>query len=358
MFQWTQNSEARHVRCRARRRALWVPIFVMGVAQLVACAGETVEMIPYSTPDGWGYVNERLEVVLEPQFLTAHRFSDVGLAVVRTAAGEWAVIDSGGEVKMAVTTSRLWHLVDDVFAYYERSGTAVVSLSRGTLATGLSTVYTGPVGNGPIPVRVLGKGWTYLELDGSLALGERYYKEAFPFVDGLAVVSLDDWSLAVIDCDGRQAFPQRFKRLGPVFSEGLTPARTMDDQNGYVDRNGEFVFTTPFEFATPFDDGRALIQVSKEPSPWLIIDAEGNALSDLLDISFTMGFENSIAEVQLMTDGVHSTQFIRSDGSVVGDMRFDSAGPFVAGYAAIEVDGRHGLLDTAGNITWSDDIGH
>ncbi len=96
------------------------------------------------------------------------------------------------------------------------------------------------------------------------------YQEAYPFVDGLALVSRDangdgwPYEYGFIDSDGTEVIPLIYKYLSP-FSEGLALAQ-YGSKYGYIDTTGKVVIDFIYDQAAPFENGQAVVRAGGETS--------------------------------------------------------------------------------------------
>ncbi len=131
----------------------------------------------------------------------------------------------------------------------------------------------------------------YRTADKEVVIEPRYVM-AQPFDEyGIAAVR-DDQGWAYIDAAGETLVRVFEFDNGPdYFSEGM--ARYVDgDKMGYVDRKAQVVIEAQFDFATPFEDGRAEVCTGCEEQAmgehsmmvggqWWAIDADGEKLEEL-----------------------------------------------------------------------------
>lgn len=62
------------------------------------------DLIPVCKDGKWGFINQKGEVVVSPQYAEVKNFSD-GLAAVKTSSGRWGFIDTTGKMVISVKYS-------------------------------------------------------------------------------------------------------------------------------------------------------------------------------------------------------------------------------------------------------------
>lgn len=166
--------------------------------------------------------------------------------------------------------------------------------------------------------------------------------------------------IRIIDVNGNFYGDLDFLRAGWYFSEGFLPVETKDGRTGYLNKNGEVAFYVPIVHygeerlsATDFIGGYALIQTLSDPPMWQVINNKGEFVSDEMPLSWADPFRDGLSRVRL-TNGAYT--FFKTDGEQLIDLIFDDADSFYQNYARIVYQGRDGLINTKGDIFWSDEI--
>lgn len=90
------------------------------------------------------------------------------------------------------------------------------------------------------------------------------------FSGGLAKVSIKG-RVGFINISGQLVIPAKLRDAG-AFSEGLAPFENSSGKWGYIDKNGKIAISAIFDWAIPFREGLALVQVGKL---WGYIDRSG-----------------------------------------------------------------------------------
>jgi hypothetical protein len=172
------------------------------------------------------------------------------------------------------------------------------------------------------------------------------YEMLGEFHGGHARVYVSDASAGLlggyIDASGHVAIPPRFSDAGD-FSEGLA-AVCVDGKYGYINNSGAWVIQPRFDWAGPFSHGIAPGTLS---GVTVQIDTAGNYSIRPRTAGFEtpFGFSNGLAMVDV--DGKWG--YINTAGEVVIAPQFARAMPFSDGVALVYVNGKAGYLDTSGN---------
>lgn len=184
---------------------------------------------------------------------------------------------------------------------------------------------------------------------------------AFDFHEGLAAVEIGR-NVGYIRRDGTFAIPPVYRSASGIdFSEGFAAVR-LNGRVGFMDRMGKIVIQPKYDDVYPFSNGLAPVELDGK---WGYVDKTGK-LAIPIQYQYAQMFSEGVASVTL--DG--KSHYITPDGSPVFLTKFDSAMPFCGGVAAVETfqivgktadmcsatlfQGRHGMIDHAGNYVWRD----
>jgi len=278
-------------------------------------------LAPVQVEEKWGYINQKGEIVIKPQFDAAFAFRD-GLAHV---AVEAKLVEERG----------MWHR-----PIYE-------------LVKGRS---------------LLNAKWGYIDKKGTFVI-QPHFADAARFSEGRAVV-MQGRKCGYIDKTGKPVTPFIFDD-GQDYSEGLAAVR-MGDKWGFIDKPGKLVIRPQFSRAWPFAEGRAAAWTN---GPNFYIDRTGKTVINKLagiepDITFYYSghFSEGVAAVGwdivsragLGTTSRHRTRNVYIDKSgklaVPPNFRpggfYSSAGAFSEGLAAVRLErGKHfGYIDKTGTF--------
>lgn len=313
---------------------------------------------PFTYQGRVGYVDNELKVIIAPQYYRGGQFSEEGYATVKVDGTDWGVIDTQGRLQFSIRARYLTPVSEGFCFGFEdppsdRIG-MIFSVTGEVLVDRLGDALW--FSEGLCPVRYYdASGHRYIDTRGKIALKDRYYR-AYPFHDGIAMAEKwDDPEAGFIDRTGNWVIQPKFTELGLKFAEGLCYAR-VGKKTGFIDRSGKFAFTVPIFFATPFENGVAMILTNEDNNEWRIIDRRGNWVTRALPIYTSTGFSEGLAMVIVKKGGSDKYGFVDQSGNFVIEPVYDDAEDFANGYSRVILNGRDGLLDRQGNVVWSDEL--
>lgn len=273
----------------------------------------------------WGYIDERGNVVIEPQFERAAPFSD-GLAWVRLQdRGEpmhhnhnVAFIDETGRLAFG---QRFW------FASDFSEGLAAVQLWADDADAALC---------GCIDKR------------GQMVIEQRKV-EFLEFSEGRAAVYArigDDQKWGIVDRTGAFVLPLEYDDTNS-FSGRLAAVKPLGRDYGFVDRDGNWILEPQFQGVTDFEDGVAGVFVEGEGG--FIIDRAGERLARLPS---GYDFTEYASEGLFCVIRGERCGFADLKGNIVTEAIYtDSFYHFSEGLCAVETDdGKWGYIDRAGEM--------
>lgn len=181
----------------------------------------------------------------------------------------------------------------------------------------------------------------YINKTGKIAIDKDYYR-SWDFSDGLAVAMQEDngkWGY--IDKTGKFVISPRFESFPNdyvyPFSDNLAMIE-VKDKYGYINRTGEFVIKPNFLQGTEFKEGFARVVVE---GPCLYVGDDPCVAFNARVVPEESKVENP--ELCKFT-------FIDKSGSIISTERFERAGEFSEGLAAVKLNGKWGYIDSKGRI--------
>jgi hypothetical protein len=329
--------------------------------------------ILFSLNDLYGYLDKQLQVVVPPIYDRAHHFTDAGYAVVRYKEkdGKWEcrILDHTGETLFREYTGGLDILFDDVITYQSENDDLfkIVKFSNNTIIAQRLGEAAKSSEKDIILVRFFDTNErVFINTAGEKVLPNLELKRTSRgFQEGRAVVVLGEaWAIRIIDINGNFYGDLDIYRAGRNFSEGLLPVETTDGRTGYVGKSGEFAFSVPIVAdnpdydesalnATDFRNGYAVVQTIYNPPTWRVINSNGDFVSDELMLSLADAFMDGLSRVRVNNA---KYGYINTKGEMIINPVFDEADSFHDGYARIVYQDRDGIINTEGNIFWSDEL--
>lgn len=262
-----------------------------------------LELIPVKSGEKWGYINQKGEYVINPQFMDAEFFYD-GIAMVKSIDGKVGYISKEGK-----------YIIPAKF----KEG---ISFSEGL---------TFVVSDGGYPTCIDKTGKTVFQL--------KQAKEVFAFSEGLAMYKLDS-TFGLIDKTGKVVVNPQFEYIRP-FKEGLA-AVCKNDKWGFIDKTGKIVINFQFDAVLDFHNGKAVIRNNSQCG---FIDKKG---SYVINPQFDLAFPMSEGMASILTGKQFG--FIGEDGKIMINPQFDEAYSFKNGMALIKQNEKYGFIDKQGKI--------
>jgi hypothetical protein len=285
----------------------------------------TPSLFPVKQGTKWGYIDSTGRLVIDFQYDEANDFCD-GLAGVR---------------------------VGDSWGYIDEDGRMVISPQLGTgsaFSDGRARILlSGEVG--------------YMDKTGRVVIApslEWAKGNAQTFSEGLATAQRREGGYGYIDTTGALVLRLPGATAAGGFHEGLAGVRTKDGY-GYISKRGLFVIQPRFTGATPFSNGRAVVEDGF--FEFCIIDTSGRVLRRL-DYGQVMGLAEGRASVcdsgpvELLTGESSETfeplwGYIYGSGELVIPLKFTNASEFRGGLARVEDDSaKMAYIDLQGDYVW------
>ncbi len=330
-------------------------------------------LFPVAKDGQWGYIDASGAIVITPQFDSADEFRDVLARAV--SQGKVVFVDPSGQIVLRPE----YQIVNE--------------FSEGLAAVNNGEKRIPNLGLVSEPGR-----WGYIDKTGKLAIPMKF-KHAEDFREGLAAVQEGDTS-GFIDHTGKLRFPVPLDvTLG--FSEGIVGAQvhgavTYYDRNGrklptpgvdygpsyhsfseglaaiathgkagYMDKSGNLVIGAMFEDAQDFREGLAAVKVPVDLI-WCPAEATGSRQGSTrkygyidktgkMVIAARFEYAGSFSEGLAAVSNCSRTGFIDKSGNLVIPMQFDEAFAFHHGLAQIREmqNGTFGYVDRTGKMIWA-----
>jgi hypothetical protein len=342
-------------------KLLIVPLFII----LINCnsiAENTIIRIPFKLGNLYGFVDESLSIVVPPKFDRIEPFFDRQFTAVRWNSMQSGIVDIKGNTVFETSSPQLRHIYNDLYAFDTENGKVIYDFKGNqVLIDGLNRIYSSE--NGIIAVSFISPvRSTYINKEGKDLFPDRNYRRTFPFSEGIAVVINRDWYSYLINEEGNFITTKKFSRTGQQFSDGLLFAIDEDGNTGFIDTTGQFVFNIDIEINdenpvyAPFKDGVATVRINDKKSIWILINKNGEQVSNELYVSYIDQFQEGFARYSVFDDGNLRWGFIDQKGNRLNDNLYEYAESFVNNYAIVIYQGKDALLSKDGEITYIQDI--
>jgi hypothetical protein len=349
-------------------------IYFFSILVLLGFNAFSQELIPFSYNGRCGYINSEFNIVIEPRFTHAGHFSSEGFAIVytinyygRIPSRKDYIINRSGVIIMTANPA-IRHVYGDLYSLniFPENEAVIIKLKDNKIIARHAGGYAASDdGYFLAAFTYEEKRYYFIDFDGNKVLTHlNMNRESASFFEQRARITNEDWKPQIIDMEGNVVGNITFSLLGQRYAEGLIPAKSKDGITGYVDRSGSFAFTVPFlsdngiPEATNFSGGYAAIRISRNPSVWKVINAQGRIVSENILVNDMWDFSDGLSLVSIYNfeNKENKYGYVNTKGEYLIRPILESADNFKNGYARIVYNGREGLLKPNGKVIWSSDI--
>jgi hypothetical protein len=243
---------------------------------------EYINLYPASikTVEGtkWGYINDEGSFIIKPNFDYAMDFQENGLAVVQLKNLN-GIIDKTGNFIVEPKYESITEFSEGRAAVVNKEGFKVID-EDGKEITIKVYSYIGTYRFGRAVVsNLIGNEYYYGYIDrAGKEIIPITFKNAYDFKRGRAVVQIKDSEFALINTNGERISTYNYAFVGPEGDNGLFAfKKESEGKSGYINVAGNIVIGPKYNVALPFQDGRAVVNISEDYSnQYGLIDAKGN----------------------------------------------------------------------------------
>lgn len=294
----------------------------------------------------YGYIDTKGKLVIKPKFDDARGFSE-GLACVRigdSEKGKYGYINEKGKFVIETQFDYACNFSDGLacvavgkqYGYIDKTGEFVIQ-PRFKIKYGYSNLEDGyDFSDGCVPVEVKGK-YGYMNKKGDIVIPP-LFDGAGAFSEGLAIVGFGEGEMvenAVIDKTGKIICGKPDFFIMSNISDGLIGV--YDKKNecyGYIDKTGKMVFKIDFENINEFN--RYI---------------ENSFTHSIKDFGIELGaFSEGLACAGVAELGDELYGYIDKTGKYVIKPQFDYAGEFIGGLAKVSVTDLESFKSKTGYI--------
>ncbi|MBD2702876.1 WG repeat-containing protein [Spirosoma sp. BT702] len=319
------------------------------------------ELYPVRIGEKWGYINNKAQLVIQPQFDRADDFSE-GLAVVTIVSvkGETTIwkdgyIDQLGNVVIPCQFDKA-HPFSENMGRIEIDGKTGFIDRLGRMAIPPRFEEASDFSESRAVAKMNGRNG-FINLAGEWVVQPKFERASWvsEFSEGLAAVytTVEDGPAGYVDKTGSFAFDPKFDYV-EAFSEGLAQVRPKGSSKyGYINRKGEWVIPAQYELGMRFSEGVAAVKRS-DGKGWQLIDLSGKSVSGVLPYLFVGMFQEGLAGVESKD---HRWGFIDKTGREVIPTEYATVTLFKNGLARMEKGRVMGelkmvYLNREGKIAW------
>ena len=311
---------------------------------LISCSSSKTEvdisLIPVESGEKWGYINQKGEYIINPQFNDAGFFRD-GLARVVAPDGKIGYIDTKGNYIIMPKYKDGTHFYEGVAFVVEQGGKPTCIDKKGEPKFVLDNAEVAITYSCGLAAFINGNMVGWIDKSGDIVINPQQYdiKNHITFCEDLNPVQLEDGNeWGVIDKTGKFVINPQFKRMGN-FKEGKAWFYN-GEQYGYVNTKGEYVINPQFEFCADFSEGLARFRQGK----YGFIDENGKiAINPQFDANGG-DFKNGYAKIK---QG-EKYGYIDKEGKIVINPQFDNASDFFGDIAFVKSANKWGIIDREG----------
>lgn len=226
----------------------------------------------------WGYIDNKGDIVIKPQYDYARDFEDNGLAVVEVRGKSGVINESNNfivEPKYETITG-----FSEGLAQVVDNGVFKVIDEEGKILTPKGYSYIGSYNEGRAifyDMNAEGKVlYGYLDTRGQEVIPLKY-ESASDFKEGKAVVKIRDNQYALIDVNGDILKTYNYAFVGDLGDGLLAFKESTGGDFGFIDESGNIVIVPQYTGVQAFEEGRAVVNTSEDfKNKYGLIDKKGN----------------------------------------------------------------------------------
>ncbi|KGX88188.1 WG repeat-containing protein [Pontibacillus litoralis] len=203
----------------------------------------------------WGYIGNNGIFRISPQWGQARNYQQNGLAVVMKD-DLYGVINGKGSYIVRPFYQYITDYQDERAIASHTNGASVLD-SDGNVVTTQLYDYIGSYHEG-LAVFNQDTRYGYLNKNGEEAIPAQFVS-ATPFVDGKAIVQIEEQVYALISKTGKQLHTYRYPFVGQYGNGLLVFQAEEDGKYGYVNEAGKIIIKPSFDGAQAFQGGRAVV---------------------------------------------------------------------------------------------------
>jgi len=186
------------------------------------------------------------------------------------------------------------------------------------------------------------KGPGLLSPDGKIICEGGDFDSIAPFVEGLALVSIED-KYGYIDIRGQLTIEATYSGARD-FSEGLAAVK-QNGQWGYIDRSGNWMIDKRFDKAMPFVEGYASVKINEK---YGLIDRSGEFVLNP-EYESILGIASGLASVTSNKRAFH-VQIISGKRVYPENIFFEQVRSYSEGLAPAQKNGKWGYINISGEF--------
>lgn len=303
----------------------------------------------------WGYINERGEYKIPPDFSQVNDFQKNGLATVEID-GNYGCIDQSGQFIIPPKFETMISFSEGRAPIVYEGGFQVIN-EVGDLLTKKSYNFISSYQEGRAVVSDKDREgdfrYGYLDRNGNEIIPLQY-ETASDFQDGVAIVKMRDGNFALINQDGQPLCHYQYFFVGNYGDGLLAFKKELNEKFGYITIQGKMVIEPSYSVALPFENGRAVVNVADDfRNRYGLINKSGAFVIEPEFNDVTILGEHRVSVGKAIDD---EKPFIGSKnaianwgGDLLTDFLFDHVSEYDHGTASVNDGERAYFIDRTGN---------
>jgi hypothetical protein len=189
----------------------------------------------------WGFVNKKGEIIINPQFINTHSFSN-GLCAVQNSDGKWGFINEEGKIVIN-------YQFDQVKDFTKTN--AIVKLgSKAGLINSKGKFIINPQfsdmnydNENRLLIEQDGR-WGWCDYNGKIIINQQF-EVALPFIDNELAPVLSGKNWGYVDLDGKLVINPQFDWAAP-YNNQIAPVLS-SKKLGFIDNKGKYIINPQFD---------------------------------------------------------------------------------------------------------------
>ncbi|MBS4538153.1 WG repeat-containing protein [Clostridium sp. D2Q-11] len=309
----------------------------------------------------WGYINNKGDFIIIPQYQRAREFQANGLAIVEKE-DLWGIIDTSGEYVVYPQFEGIMDFSEGRALVIVEGGFKVID-EKGNILTKRAYNYIDPYQNGRALASITNtegySSYGYLDLQGQEII-PTIYDMGYPFKNGKAIVKISENKFALINKQGDILYAYNYPMVGNLGNGLLAFQRELGGKYGYIDIKGNEVIPLKYSSAQPFSKGRGIVNISEDVfyNKYGLIDKEGNFIIEPQYNDIYMLGENraAIGKAKVETEPYMGSKYAIADiltGDILTGFVYNNISPYNRNYASVSNDTMTFFIDTKGLPSYS-----
>lgn len=310
---------------------------------------ETIKFYPVKQGEKWGYIGDKGDFVISPQFKEADMFSD-GLARVgieKDSVIWYGFVDEKGKQTIPCEYKDATCFSEDIAWVVKPKGYPIAIDKEGKeLFTMKDAEYVTPFREGMAAVaQINSEGdvkWGFCDKKGKMVILPTFKSVGY-FSEGLALVSDTNGRFGYIDTKGNLTIPYQFD-YASEFQNGMATFR-LGGKWGIIDKKGKIILNPQFDYLGIIEKNLIVCEIGDQIG---FCDREGKIL---VNPQFDhIAYDNDYKRSSLIAISQNDKWgYVNESGEIKIQPQFDKAGMFQNGVAPVVFSRKVGLINEKGS---------